>query len=157
MRGRLILPTLLLAAVGGPAVRADGPRDGDVVLVNALPKSLAGDVDFAFGDADGPAGAGSLTWTRIPVPGTWQSAGFAAHGTAWYRFRFAVTPEVAAVPLAFVVPQIRDADEVFLDGVLVGHCGGFPPHYDKGTLQARLYELPPTRTAAPGVHTLLVG
>ena len=157
MRTQLLLPVLLCAGVLAAAPGADERREDGVVLVDSLPKSLAGNVEFAFGDASGgPAGVEALTWTRIAVPGTWQSAGFAAHGIGWYRFRFRVTPEVASVPLAFVVPQIRDADEVFLDGAFVGRCGGFPPRYDKGTLQPRLYELPPTGTTLSGVHTLLV-
>jgi diguanylate cyclase (GGDEF)-like protein len=157
MRGRLLVSALLLAAASAPEVCAEGPPDEGAVVVDSLPKSLAGMVEFAFGDPPGGiAGVDGLTWTRIAVPGTWQSAGIAAHGFGWYRFRFRVTPEVASVPLEFVVPQIRDADEVFLDGAFVGRCGGFPPRYDKGTLQPRLYELPPTRTTLPGVHILLV-
>jgi diguanylate cyclase (GGDEF)-like protein len=157
MRRRPLLSTLLLAGVLAAELRADEGSERGVVLVDSLPTSLAGDVEFAFGDPPGGiAGVDGLTWTRIAVPGSWQTAGIGGHGTGWYRFRFRVTPEVASVPLAFVVPQIRDADEVFLDGAFVGRCGGFPPRYDKGTLQPRLYALPPTRTTLSGVHTLLV-
>jgi sialate O-acetylesterase len=78
------------------------------------------------------------------VPGSWQKAGVPEHGYAWYRFRFSLSPAARTRPLAFTCSQIRDVDEAFLDGVRVGGTGAFPPAYDKGTLQARLYELPAT-------------
>ena len=125
--------------------------------VTSLRASLAPAAEFALGDpAGGVTTAESLGFRRIAVPSTWQGAGFPGHGVGWYRFRFTLEPDVAAMPLAFICAQIRDADEVFLDGERVGGTGGFPPAYDKGTLVQRLYELPAVLTTRPGVHTLLV-
>jgi diguanylate cyclase (GGDEF)-like protein len=125
--------------------------------VASLRASLAPAAEFALGDpAGGVTTAGSLSFRPILVPSTWQEAGVAGHGVGWYRFQFTLDPGVAAMPLAFLCAQIRDADEVFLDGERVGGTGGFPPVYDKGTLVRRVYELPASLTTRPGVHTLLV-
>lgn len=113
--------------------------------------------EFALADPlTGVDGLDTLAFRPIRVPGDWQDQGFPGHGTGWYRLRFEVDPSVAGIPLAFATEQIRDADEVYLDGVLVGRTGGFPPRYEKATLMARVYELPPTLTTRPGEHVLAV-
>ena len=145
---------LLALAAGLAALPA---RGAEPLRVTALRASLAPAAEFALGDAaGGAAGADALVFRRIAVPATWQRAGVAGHGIGWYRFRFTLDPAIAERPLAFLCTQIRDADEVWLDGVLVGRTGGFPPAYDKGTLVRRVYELPANLTTRPGVHTLLV-
>jgi diguanylate cyclase (GGDEF)-like protein len=134
-----------------PAAGAEPLRVADVRA------SLAPAAEFARGDVvDGAAAAGTLAFRPVAVPSTWQAAGIEGHGFGWYRFRFTLDPAVAGRPLAFHCAQIRDVDEVFLDGVRVGGTGAFPPAYDKGTLAWRVYELPASLTTAPGVHTLLV-
>ena len=129
----------------------------DVLRVERLPASLAGTWEFALGDPPGGvADLDGLPFRSVPVPGSWQKGGVEGHGIGWYRVTFDLDPSLAIVPLAFACLQIRDADEVFLDGQPVGRTGEFPPHYDKGTVIERIYELPPSRTAIPGRHTLAV-
>ncbi|MBK9089306.1 MAG: diguanylate cyclase [Holophagales bacterium] len=129
----------------------------DVLRVERLPASLAGTWEFALGDPPGGvAELDGLPFRPVPVPGTWQEGGVPGHGTGWYRVTFDLDPSLAIVPLAFACPQIRDADEVFLDGQPIGRTGEFPPDYDKGTVVERIYELPPSRSAIPGRHTLAV-
>ena len=129
----------------------------DVLRVERLPASLAGTWEFALGDPPGGvADLDGLPFRSVPVPGIWQKGGVEGHGIGWYRVTFDLDPSLAIVPLAFACLQIRDADEVFLDGQPVGRTGEFPPHYDKGTVIERIYELPPSRTAIPGRHTLAV-
>ncbi len=129
----------------------------DVLRVERLPASLAGTWEFALGDPPGGvAELDGLPFRPVPVPGTWQNGGIPGHGTGWYRVTFDLDPSLAIVPLAFACMQIRDADEVFLDGQPIGRTGEFPPDYDKGTVVERIYELPPSRTAIPGRHTLAV-
>ena len=150
---RLKLGILLVAlGVGLPARPETAP-----LLVDGLRADLSSAAEFALGDAPGGvAGLDRLDWRSIRVPGSWQEAGIPDHGYAWYRFRFTLSAAAAAHPLAFTCSQIRDVDETFLDGVRVGGTGAFPPRYDKGTLQARLYELPPAITSAAGPHVLAV-
>lgn len=145
-----------LAVVPG-ALAAAGRPVADVILVERLPASLEGTWEFALGDPPGGAAElDGLPFRPVPVPGSWQGAGVEGHGIGWYRVTFDLDPSLSVVPLAFACPQIRDVDEVFLDGQPIGRTGEFPPDYDKGTVVERIYELPPSRTAVPGRHTLAV-
>ncbi|HYN42806.1 MAG TPA: diguanylate cyclase [Thermoanaerobaculia bacterium] len=144
-----------LAMVLG-ALPASG-QVAEVLRVERLPASLAGTWEFALGDPPGGvAELDGLPFRPVPVPGSWQNGGIPGHGTGWYRVTFDLDPSLAIVPLAFACMQIRDADEVFLDGLPIGRTGEFPPDYDKGTVVERIYELPPSRTAIPGRHSLAV-
>lgn len=147
------LVALLVAQAGGPALG----QDVDVLRVERLPASLAGTWEFALGDPPGGvAELDALAFRPVRVPGAWQDAGLAGHGTGWYRVTIDLDPSLAIVPLAFTCSQIRDVDEVFLDGQPIGRTGEFPPDYDKATIIERIYELPPSRSAVPGRHTLAV-
>ncbi len=147
----LALLAALLAATGAVAQGVEALR------VERLPASLAGTWEFALGDpSGGVADLDGLAFRPVPVPGSWQEAGIPGHGIGWYRVTFDLDPSLTIVPLAFVCPQIRDADEVFLDGQPIGRTGEFPPDYDKGTVAERIYEIPPSRSAVPGRHVLAV-
>src|ERR1035438_9630517 len=150
---RLKLGVLLVALGAGLPARPEASP----LHVDGLRADLSSAAEFALGDAPGGvAGLDRLDWRPIRVPASWQRAGIPDHGYAWYRFRFTLSPEAAAHPMAFTCSEIRDVDETFLDGVRVGGTGAFPPRYDKGTLQARLYELPASLTSAAGPHVLAV-
>ena len=153
---RLNVSAAVLVAVlvaGSPALG----RAADVLRVERLPASLSGTWEFALGDPPGGvADLDGLPFRSLAVPGSWQDGGVAGHGTGWYRVTIDLDPSLASVPLAFVCPQIRDVDEVFLDGQPVGRTGEFPPEYDKGTVVERIYDLPPSRTSVPGRHVLAV-
>ncbi len=150
---RACIGSLVLALGASLPLCAGSPP----LLVDGLRADLSSAAEFATGDAPGGvAGLDALSFRPIRVPGSWQEAGVAPHGYAWYRFRFSLSPAVRAHSLAFTCSQIRDVDETFLDGVRVGGTGAFPPAYDKGTLQARLYELPPAITIVPGEHVLAI-
>lgn len=143
---------LVAMAVALPARPEAAP-----LAVDGLRADLSSAAEFALGDSPGGiAGLDLLDWRPIRVPGSWQKAGVPEHGYAWYRLRFSLSPAARTRPLAFTCSQIRDVDEAFLDGVRVGGTGAFPPAYDKGTLQARLYELPATITSAAGPHVLAI-
>ena len=160
MLARMVRRVSALVAVALAASLVALPAIGqavDVLRVERLPASLAGTWEFALGDPPGGvAELDGLPFRPVPVPGSWQAGGVPGHGTGWYRVTFDLDPSLAIVPLAFACPQIRDADEVFLDGQPVGRTGEFPPDYDKGTVIERIYDLPPSRTAIPGRHTLAV-
>ncbi len=147
----LVAGCLAAALIALPALG----QEADVLRVERLPASLAGTWEFALGDPPGGvADLDGLPFRPLPVPGTWQAGGVPGHGIGWYRVTFDLDPSLATVPLAFACPQVRDADEVFLDGQPIGRTGRFPPDYDKGTVIERIYELPPSRSAVPGRHTL---
>jgi len=155
VRLRKALAAAVLAGLAGAAPSLAGTVEA--LRVERLPASLAGTWEFALGDPPGGAAElDGLPFRPVRVPGSWQEAGVPGHGTGWYRVTFDLDPSLAIVPLAFVTRQIRDVDEVFLDGQPIGRTGEFPPDYDKGTLVERIYELPPSRSAVPGRHTLAI-
>lgn len=133
------------------------PATGDWVRVREVPTDLSGTWEFAPGDPpNGVAGVRELPFRSVAVPGSWQEAGIRSHGVAWYRLTLEIAPSLANVPLALTCEQIRDADEVYFDGVLVGRTGRFPPAYDKATLMSRVYVLPSGAAGGPGTHELLI-
>ncbi len=160
MLDRMVRRTCVLAAALLWAVLVPGPAAGrelGAIRVERLPATLAGTWEFALEDPPGGiADLDALSFRPIAVPGTWQSAGFPGHGTGWYRVTIDLDPSLSIVPLAFACSQIRDVDEVYLDGQPIGRTGGFPPSYDKGTVVERIYELPPSRSSVPGLHVLAV-
>jgi diguanylate cyclase (GGDEF)-like protein len=151
----------LLAAAPGVAAAAPEAFDG-TVTVESLPASLSGTWEIAFDDpTNGVLGLDTLRFIPVRVPATWQADAASRpaldrHGVAWYRLRIELAPALAATPLAFATDQIRDSDEVYLDGVLVGRTGRFPPRYDKGTFMGRVYPLPANLTSRGGTHVLAV-
>jgi diguanylate cyclase (GGDEF)-like protein len=151
----VLLATILLAAEGQLAHSAG--MDGGGLFIDRLPASLAGTWEISVSDpALGIDGLDSVAWRPIRVPGTWQSQGIPEHGTVWYRLRFELDPSVSTIALAIVFDEIRDADEVYLDGQLVGRTGGFPPNYDKASDFARIYQLPASLSVRQAPHWLAI-
>lgn len=66
-------------------------------------------------------------------------------GIAIYRTDFTVDKSYQNIPLTLYIPHLRDADEVFLNGYLIGQSGQFPPNFEKATLYSRSYPLPNSR------------
>lgn len=153
VRIRRLCALMLFVAAGARASASSTAA----LLVDRVPRSLAGTWEFALGDPiTGVDGLDTLRFQPIRVPGAWQEAGVAGHGVGWYRLRLELDPSVSDLGLALAVEQIRDSDEVYLDGQLVGRTGAFPPRYEKGTLVDRIYELPPQLTTRAGLHTLAI-
>ncbi len=151
--GSLVL--LLVTAV--PCRGAAPDTSAGVVHVDRVPWSLAGTWELALGDPlTGVDGLDTLRFEPVRVPGAWQDSGIPGHGVGWYRTLFELDPSVSGLTLALAIEQIRDADEVYLDGQLVGRTGGFPPRYEKATLIDRVYELPTHVTTRPGPHLLAI-
>ena len=148
----------LVCSMFALSINADARQSaGPDFVIDRLPADLSGVWEFAFAGANSTAPpVEAAAWRPIRVPGTWQESGYSGHGIAWLRARILIEPSAAASALAFASIQIRDADEVFIDQVRIGATGGFPPAYQKGTMTARVYELPPALTARPGLHALTV-
>lgn len=82
-------------------------------------------------------------WNFIPVPGAWEANGFPLlDGFAWYRVRFRVPLAMRGDSLLLVMSGVDDADETFLNGVLVGKSGSFPPNVRSELRSLRVYPLP---------------
>ena len=70
-------------------------------------------------------------WPMIKTTERWEEQGYAKYdGFAWYRFRFVLPVEIKKDAywkdsLSFLLSRIDDADETFLNGVLIGKTGLF--------------------------------
>ena len=74
-----------------------------------------------FNDATG--------WSIVKLPDFGTDKKAAVVGYHWYRCTFTVTKKVLepSTPLAIKLGKIRDADEVYLNGNLIGSTGKFTP------------------------------
>lgn len=82
-------------------------------------------------------------WNFVTVPGAWETSGFPlTDGFAWYRVRFRIPRSMRNDSLLLVMSGVDDADETFLNGVLVGKTGAFPPHVRSEIRSLRVYPLP---------------
>jgi len=81
-------------------------------------------------------------WSPMNVPGTWDENtqgrlnGF--DGFAWYRAWVRI-PADWPTDAEWLVEQVDDAHEAFLDGARVGSAGTFPPQYSSGLGPVRAY------------------
>ncbi|MBE0645639.1 MAG: hypothetical protein IH600_16285 [Bacteroidetes bacterium] len=82
-------------------------------------------------------------WNFVTVPGAWEENGFPlTDGFAWYRIRFRIPRSMRDDSLLLVMSGVDDADETFLNGVLVGKTGAFPPQTRSEIRSLRVYPLP---------------
>lgn len=82
-------------------------------------------------------------WNFLTIPGAWEQNGFPLlDGFAWYRIRFRIPAELRNDSLLLVISGIDDADETFLNGVMVGKTGSFPPDFRSEMHSLRVYPLP---------------
>ena len=107
--------------------------------------NLRGNWKFSIGDNKHWADPGydDRDWESIYVPTSWENEGFYGYdGYAWYRKTFdgAITQNQKNVFL--MLGYIDDADEVYINGKLIGFSGGFPPHYATAYKAKRLYYVP---------------
>lgn len=134
---------LLLSLVASLSAAQPEPR-----VVDRLPQRLDGEWWFRVGHD--PAWSSPFRekthWQLIKVPGAWELQGFRGYnGHAWYRFTFKLSPRFANETLGIDLGNLGDADEVFLNGQIIGGSGVFPPLYQPATLQRRIYPLPQSK------------
>lgn len=82
-------------------------------------------------------------WESIQAPAHWEDEGFNGYdGFAWYRKKFdgrrLTTDQNYVLHLGF----IDDADEVFLNGKLIGLSGSMPPEFKTAYNHERKYAIP---------------
>ncbi len=114
-------------------------------LTQAQTIDLRGRWKFHIGD-DASWASGSFNdsgWGTIRVPANWEDEGFNGYdGFAWYRTKFDGSKlnknEVYYLNLGF----IDDADEVYLNGNLIGFSGNLPPKFKTAYNNERKYVLP---------------
>lgn len=118
--------------------------DGKEVLSQELNKivDLRGLWRFTIGDDENwkETNVNTDDWEIIRVPSSWENEGFHGYnGFAWYRKTFKVPPAYKGRSIALLLGRIDDADEVYLNGKLVGYSGSFPPDYSTAYFAWRKY------------------
>jgi len=160
-RVALLQRALPTAAVTGRAADAAVP-DAEVA-----PALVAGDLvvpfpaawKFRTGDdaAYGTREYDEDAWETIPVPATWESAGHPGYdGIAWYRARFTLPAQPTPTAAHLELGRLDDADETYLNGVLVGRTGAFPPSYESAWQAYRRYTVPPEALNWGGENVLAI-
>lgn len=96
-------------------------------------------------------------WETINVPMPWEEQGFHGYdGYAWYRKKVAVRGWSAKRKYYLDIGFIDDVDQVYLNGVLIGMSGYFPPGYSTAYNARRLYPIPQTMVQQSGELTIAV-
>ena len=94
-------------------------------------------------------GVDAADWDGIPVPGSWEAAGWnGIDGVAWYRTTFTLDAEQARAGLTLGVGRIDDSDTTWVNGVQVGRTVRRHDH-------PRVYEVPASALRA-GVNEIAV-
>lgn len=96
-------------------------------------------------------------WARIEVPSYWEGRGYEGYnGYAWYRTSFRIAKRYNDVGLYLLLGRIDDVDEVYLNGVLIGSKGSFPPHFSTAYDQERRYFIPKNLLKQGGDNVIAV-
>lgn len=67
------------------------------------------------------------TWADIYVPAKWEDQGYKKYdGYAWYRKEFRFEGNLPVGNMVAILGRIDDADQVFINGVLIGTTGNMP-------------------------------
>jgi len=106
---------------------------------------LKGYWKFNIGDDPGWAKfeVNDQDWEEIYVPSSWEDEGYHQYnGFAWYRLKFSVPKEIGKKNIYLSMGYIDDADEVYLNGTLVGSSGAFPPEFETAYNAYRKYPIP---------------
>jgi len=82
-------------------------------------------------------------WEEIYAPKPWEDQGFHGYdGYAWYRKTF-VVPNIAERSNYYLdLGYIDDVDQTYVNGILIGKTGNFPPAYSTAYRAHRLYPIP---------------
>lgn len=103
--------------------------------------SIGDDTEWAKPDYD------DSRWEEIYVPSSWENQGFYGYdGFAWYRKTFKLPKNALTTNELLMSLQmgfIDDVDEVYLNGVLIGVTGAFPPDFKTAYNAYRQYLIPP--------------
>jgi sialate O-acetylesterase len=106
---------------------------------------LRGQWKFMTGD-DPDWSAGTFddsNWPEIFAPGAWEDEGYPGYdGYAWYRIHVKGSAKFERMQLKLEAGRIDDADQIWVNGILIGGTGGFPPNYYSAYNRYRSYPVP---------------
>lgn len=107
--------------------------------------NLKGEWKFTIGDNKNwsKADYNDSDWETVTVPSPWEDEGFHGYdGYAWYRKKFYIPQSLSGSDFRLHLGYIDDADEVYVNGKLIGRTGSFPPYYETAYDKFRKYILP---------------
>lgn len=96
-------------------------------------------------------------WDNVVVPMSWEANGFEGYnGFAWYRKEFTLSEKINEEYVYLYLGYIDDADEVYLNGKLVGSKGKFPPIAETAFRTLRKYSIPAYLINANSNNTIAI-
>lgn len=133
---RITLTSLLIIILPSIAIAMDLKQELD--LEGEWRFEIGDDLNYARTDFNDSA------WETIQVPSPWENEGFPGYdGFAWYRKSFELNNSTQTEHLYLKLGRIDDTDAVYLNGVLIGQNGTFPPEYQGAWNVKRTYRIPP--------------
>ena len=82
-------------------------------------------------------------WENIMAPSSWENQGFPGYdGYAWYRKTVTVPSISKNQKIILYLGYIDDVDEVYFNGLKIGHKGSFPPNFWTAYNAERQYLIP---------------
>lgn len=81
-------------------------------------------------------------WKVISINTNWDNSGYAQFdGIGWYRYHFTFDKTIKDKYVYLILGKIDDADETYLNGVLIGKTGVFPPNAESQWGKIRAYKI----------------
>ncbi|TGK49237.1 response regulator [Leptospira kanakyensis] len=86
-----------------------------------------------------------VSWQKLPIPAQWNNSGLSGFKIGWYRQSFQVSKTFKNKNISILTPIIADANELYINGVLVGRTGLISESGDlvKKSSRISVYPIPP--------------
>jgi hypothetical protein len=96
-------------------------------------------------------------WEEVFVPSPWEDEGFPGYdGYAWYRKHFSLPSGAEKKVLYLHLGCVDDVGEAYLNGILIGISGSFPPDYNSAYNSEIILPLPGNALNASGENVVAV-
>lgn len=97
-------------------------------------------------------------WQEVRLPAAWEEHSQYKDDKSygWYRRKFEVPAGMKGKAFLLAVGWIKDADQTFVNGVMVGSTGAFPPEFRRADTEDRYYQIPPELVTGDGSDMVAV-
>ncbi|TGK87713.1 response regulator [Leptospira noumeaensis] len=84
-------------------------------------------------------------WQTLSIPAQWNNSGLSGFKIGWYRQSFEVSKTFKNKKISILTPIIADANEIYINGVLVGRTGHISESGElvKKSSRISVYSIPP--------------
>jgi enterochelin esterase-like enzyme len=138
-RGRAIVAAALILVMTTPAMlSANETAPFGLDLEGEYRMILEDDLSYA----DPAHDDSGWIMTTVPTDDGHEGAWDDYDGIGWFRSSFVLPAEANGLNLVLSAGYLDDADEVYLNGMLIGASGEFPPNNDSQWFERRLYPIP---------------